>query len=73
MEAYRRKGLAKAVTFHPAKRLLDEGKTVFSVVEMENENSRQLFPDMGFTIFPYAGFHSLYTHIKLIEVMPGIT
>ena len=52
LEAYRRKGLAKAVIYHLARTLLNEGKVVFNVIEKENESSRQLFHKMGFTIFP---------------------
>lgn len=52
LEAHRRRGLAKAVIYYLASTLLNQGKTVFNVIEKENENSRQLFRKMGFTIFP---------------------
>ena len=52
LEPHRRKGLAKALIYHLAKTLLCQGKTVFNVIEEENENSRQLFRKMGFTDFP---------------------
>ncbi|KAL9989641.1 hypothetical protein ACROYT_G004208 [Oculina patagonica] len=52
VESHRRRGLAKAVIYHLAITLLNQGKTVFNVIEEENEISRQLFCKMGFTIFP---------------------
>lgn len=52
VESHRRKGLAKAVIYHLARTLLDQGKIVFNVIEGENEISRQLFCKMGFTFFP---------------------
>ena len=52
LECHRRRGLAKAVIYHLAKTLLEQGKTAFNLIEEENENSRQLFCKMGFKIFP---------------------
>lgn len=52
LEAHIRRGLAKVVIYHLAKTLLNQEKTGFSVIEKENEHSRQLFCKMGFTIFP---------------------
>ena len=66
LEAYRRKGLAKAVIYHLAKTLLNERKVVFNVIEKENESSRQLFRKMGFTIFPddlVAFLHKVFKQI----------
>lgn len=52
VESHRRRGLAKAVIYHLATKILEEGKIAFNVIEKENEISRQLFCKMGFTMFP---------------------
>ncbi|KAJ7383322.1 hypothetical protein OS493_028867 [Desmophyllum pertusum] len=47
VESHRRRGLAKAVIYHLATKILEEGKIAFNVIEKENEISRQLFLQNG--------------------------
>lgn len=51
VESHRKRGLAKAVIYHLARTLLDQGKIVFNLIEEENEISRQFFCKMGLTVF----------------------